>query len=119
MQLNCLAFNKNRLKCLNAKPVQRWCAVQEHRVLANNLFENIPDLGLFALNQLLGCLDGHGQSAPLQLGEDKRLEQLKRHLLGQSALVKLERGAQDRKSTRLNSSHVAISYAVFCLKKKN
>src|SRR5439155_25776592 len=28
-------------------------------------------------------------------------------------------GRQDRKSTRLNSSHVAISYAVFCLKKKN
>src|SRR5690625_6852553 len=26
--------------------------------------------------------------------------------------------AEDRKSTRLNSSHVAISYAVFCLKKK-
>src|SRR5437660_9509912 len=28
------------------------------------------------------------------------------------------RESQDRKSTRLNSSHVAISYAVFCLKKK-
>src|SRR6266498_4812074 len=27
--------------------------------------------------------------------------------------------AADRKSTRLNSSHVRISYAVFCLKKKN
>src|SRR3712207_8765908 len=27
--------------------------------------------------------------------------------------------AQDRKSTRLNSSHANISYAVFCLKKKN
>src|SRR5207253_4058884 len=27
-------------------------------------------------------------------------------------------GDRDRKSTRLNSSHVAISYAVFCLKKK-
>src|SRR5690554_7283864 len=27
--------------------------------------------------------------------------------------------ARDRKSTRLNSSHVRISYAVFCLKKKN
>src|SRR5690606_41362442 len=26
---------------------------------------------------------------------------------------------EDRKSTRLNSSHVKISYAVFCLKKKN
>src|SRR5699024_11681708 len=29
-----------------------------------------------------------------------------------------ERAPQDRKSTRLNSSHVSISYAVFCLKKK-
>src|SRR5690554_7396704 len=29
-----------------------------------------------------------------------------------------EMGAIDRKSTRLNSSHVRISYAVFCLKKK-
>src|SRR5207247_9037910 len=28
------------------------------------------------------------------------------------------RGAEDRKSTRLNSSHEWISYAVFCLKKK-
>src|SRR5690606_42086491 len=28
-------------------------------------------------------------------------------------------GLLDRKSTRLNSSHVKISYAVFCLKKKN
>src|SRR5438477_4894614 len=27
--------------------------------------------------------------------------------------------ARDRKSTRLNSSHMSISYAVFCLKKKN
>src|SRR3712207_8113575 len=33
--------------------------------------------------------------------------------------ITLERGVtQDRKSTRLNSSHANISYAVFCLKKK-
>src|SRR5262245_66189993 len=30
----------------------------------------------------------------------------------------VRRGAKDRKSTRLNSSHLGISYAVFCLKKK-
>src|SRR5690554_7266565 len=30
-----------------------------------------------------------------------------------------QQGLADRKSTRLNSSHVRISYAVFCLKKKN
>src|SRR5690606_11943643 len=32
--------------------------------------------------------------------------------------VVLEQAIKDRKSTRLNSSHVKISYAVFCLKKK-
>src|SRR3712207_7001596 len=31
----------------------------------------------------------------------------------------IELGPTDRKSTRLNSSHANISYAVFCLKKKN
>src|SRR5256885_12724078 len=35
---------------------------------------------------------------------------------GQYAVVTAFR---DRKSTRLNSSHLVISYAVFCLKKKN
>src|SRR2546430_7657425 len=33
--------------------------------------------------------------------------------------VELADGEVDRKSTRLNSSHSQISYAVFCLKKKN
>src|SRR5690606_41617396 len=33
--------------------------------------------------------------------------------------VKLQTILLDRKSTRLNSSHVKIAYAVFCLKKKN
>src|SRR5699024_11604797 len=38
-----------------------------------------------------------------------------------NVLVKMEgnlKQSEDRKSTRLNSSHVSISYAVFCLKKK-
>src|SRR3712207_7442603 len=35
------------------------------------------------------------------------------------ATLFLESGIEDRKSTRLNSSHANISYAVFCLKKKN
>src|SRR3989442_6372733 len=45
-------------------------------------------------------------------------EQEKLKITGE--MVKLRRAAQiiDRKSTRLNSSHVRISYAVFCLKKK-
>src|SRR3712207_6954783 len=42
-----------------------------------------------------------------------RLEQPFHALLGTE-----RRAAEDRKSTRLNSSHANISYAVFCLKKK-
>src|SRR6266496_5719683 len=37
---------------------------------------------------------------------------------GESCTTAFHAGASDRKSTRLNSSHVEISYAVFCLKKK-
>src|SRR5690606_42019395 len=36
-----------------------------------------------------------------------------------TVMYELITGVLDRKSTRLNSSHVKISYAVFCLKKKN
>src|SRR5207249_4092996 len=38
--------------------------------------------------------------------------------LGEVGIFQLINAFQDRKSTRLNSSHVSISYAVFCLKKK-
>src|SRR5256885_10767622 len=34
-------------------------------------------------------------------------------------LLSVQHDVGDRKSTRLNSSHLVISYAVFCLKKKN
>src|SRR5207249_9035440 len=39
-----------------------------------------------------------------------------RHYIGVERIIYAE--ILDRKSTRLNSSHVSISYAVFCLKKK-
>src|SRR3712207_7367139 len=68
-----------------------------------------------------------GDVADHRLG-DVGLDELGRALLGVAAdltdhddrvglRVVLESG-QDRKSTRLNSSHANISYAVFCLKKK-
>src|SRR5690349_2349645 len=40
------------------------------------------------------------------------------HCAGLKAVAESEERPLDRKSTRLNSSHVEISYAVFCLKKK-
>src|SRR2546430_9240707 len=54
---------------------------------------------------------------PLHVAEQLGLQQA----LGEGAAVDREKrpfAARDRKSTRLNSSHSQISYAVFCLKKK-
>src|SRR2546427_7915333 len=45
--------------------------------------------------------------------DEERLQRRRQRGIGQVLA-----GVQDRKSTRLNSSHSQISYAVFCLKKK-
>src|SRR5437660_7653398 len=71
-----------------------------------------PYTTLFRSDDVLGVDDLHGL-----VGDDVGA-------LDDAALVPADAdGARllagvDRKSTRLNSSHVAISYAVFCLKKK-
>src|SRR3712207_8722194 len=51
------------------------------------------------------------------LGELGRLR-LRQRDAGAGGLLRLPHRREDRKSTRLNSSHANISYAVFCLKKK-
>src|SRR5256885_5460177 len=47
-----------------------------------------------------------------------RVDSAPRHVRGVGDLGDRRRTTLDRKSTRLNSSHLVISYAVFCLKKK-
>src|SRR2546426_12448775 len=47
------------------------------------------------------------------------LARRRRGVLGLGDHGGAEQDRRDRKSTRLNSSHLVISYAVFCLKKKN
>src|SRR5256885_15389736 len=69
------------------------------------------------------------QSLALDLKQDEAMQALLQLLEGTDVLVQnlapgaaarmgLSYAALDRKSTRLNSSHLVISYAVFCLKKK-
>src|SRR2546426_8741857 len=48
----------------------------------------------------------------------QRLAQRLEALLRDCRFLVAQQRLQDRKSTRLNSSHLVISYAVFCLKKK-
>src|SRR5438874_5977784 len=63
-----------------------------------------------------------GDGATNLLGLADQIVALMRDILQQSAdshlVVAVSALKRDRKSTRLNSSHVEISYAVFCLKKK-
>src|SRR5690606_41986405 len=58
----------------------------------------------------------------VEIDVEMSLEGMLPELLGHSeetpAPTLPSKGERDRKSTRLNSSHVKISYAVFCLKKK-
>src|SRR5699024_11915909 len=70
--------------------------------------------GAVVLHQLGVHADGGkaGQGVDL-VDEDPAGAPLHKEIAAGQALA-----AQDRKSTRLNSSHVSISYAVFCLKKK-
>src|SRR5690606_41411954 len=61
------------------------------------------------------------EPARIELDHARRERRLQRRaLLVATALRRRRRSPElrDRKSTRLNSSHVKISYAVFCLKKK-
>src|SRR5437870_8346868 len=55
-----------------------------------------------------------GPDSPTSYVASSTLACSRRRLREQASVL----DATDRKSTRLNSSHVAISYAVFCLKKK-
>src|SRR5690606_39332087 len=60
----------------------------------------------------------HHQVAEDGVVEAEALDQLVEHGLVALDVEQDVVGLEDRKSTRLNSSHVKISYAVFCLKKK-
>src|SRR5262245_2381528 len=65
---------------------------------------------------------GAGLDLPIAIGILAAAGSLEPEALGGLGLLgelALDGRVRDRKSTRLNSSHLGISYAVFCLKKKN
>src|SRR3989442_11996238 len=85
-----------------------------------------PYTTLFRSSHELACTRPHNTLAPLRwndpivgllLKSDRRVQALT-DVLRADDLKWISGYVRDRKSTRLNSSHVRISYAVFCLKKK-
>src|SRR5438477_7857260 len=73
-----------------------WCEILKQVPGAQLRVVGVP--GRSAEDVFRKCIESHGV-------DPRRIETLARI-------------ARDRKSTRLNSSHMSISYAVFCLKKK-
>ena len=95
VQLNRFAFDQNRFERLNTETVQRRCAVQHDRMLADDLIQNVPDFAALLFDQFLGGLDRRRKTTTQQLVEDERLEQLQRHFLRQATLVQLQCRAHD------------------------
>src|SRR5207245_10633676 len=61
----------------------------------------------------------HGSGKILLVEDETALRELAGRMLTEAGYIVASTGdGGDRKSTRLNSSHGSISYAVFCLKKK-
>src|SRR5438034_3760540 len=94
-----------------------------------------PRLTLFPYTTLFRSHDHRRRDGERRVGGERRHEGSRArvrllsadpyppHPAGAGAVERVElplraRDRQDRKSTRLNSSHTVISYAVFCLKKK-
>src|SRR5699024_12584360 len=86
------------------------------RIYSLSLHDALPILGQIA-DESDGIGVGEGEPIGSLRLPDGRVEGGKEGVLHHHLGVG-EEVEQDRKSTRLNSSHVSISYAVFCLKKK-
>ncbi len=86
MKLQRTAFNQYGLESLNTQTVQRRCAVQQHRMLLDNFFKNIPYFMADALDHSLRALNIMGKPAFDELFHHKGFEQLQCHFLWQAAL---------------------------------
>src|SRR5439155_26403525 len=89
-------------------------------------FNDTPTTNLYTLSlhdalpiYTFGSIEKIGMDRPVRCdGVDEVVNGMNESMFVADDVAGRPPGAEDRKSTRLNSSHVAISYAVFCLKKK-
>src|SRR5690606_40639090 len=95
------------------------------KVYTLSLHDALPISGIWGYEETVipdlerAILAGHDVNLLGLRGQAKtRLARLMVHLLDEYIPIIEGSELKDRKSTRLNSSHVKISYAVFCLKKK-
>ncbi len=83
VDLDGLAVDEDRLEGLDTQSVQRRRAVEQHRVFADDLFEDVPHHGLTPFDHALGALDVLRHLGLDQTLHDEGLEEFQRHHLGQ------------------------------------
>src|SRR5438876_3457859 len=97
--------------------IQRHACRTVHAETLRAVIVLIARVLLRALQRLVGDRRA-ALLGPVQADGPQRLPDDRRPAVHGPGAVRLLVALQDRKSTRLNSSHPSISYAVFCLKKK-
>jgi hypothetical protein len=81
MKVNGITFDEDRLKGLDTHAVQGWGPIQQDGMIPNNLFEDIPNFFIFALQHFLSALDGVGVTEFFQFADNERLEQFEGNFL--------------------------------------
>ena len=95
MQLHCLTLDQFGLECLNTQTVQRRSTVHQHGVSLDDILQNAPDNGVFAVDDLLGRLHRLDDAALDKLADDERLVEFGSHIFRDTHFVHLQLGADD------------------------
>ena len=99
MQLDCLTFYQDRLKCLDTQTMQCRSTVQHNRMLFNNVFQYIPYFCLETLYHFLSTLDIMSRTICNQFFHNERFEQLDCHLFRQTTLIDLKLRSDNNNGT--------------------
>ena len=99
VQFDGVPFDEHRLERLNPHTVERRRAVEQHRVVLDDFFQNIPNLDVLALKHFLRAFDRVGVALLAQAADDERLVQLQRDFLRKTALVQAHMRADDDNAT--------------------
>ncbi len=102
VKLNGASLNQYRLERLDTQSVKRRCAVQEHGVILDNVFQSVPNVIFRSVNLFAGGLDIGSLACVNKTFHYKRLEQLQSHFLGETALEHFQfRAYNDNRTSRV------------------
>src|SRR2546426_8392886 len=109
-------LSASSLGVLGFSSTQVLAEVREYKLARTTETRNTCPYCSVGCGLLMYSLGDKAKNAPAEI---IHIEGDPDHPVNRGTLCPKGAGLLDRKSTRLNSSHLVISYAVFCLKKKN